>query len=95
MNPVMTPRQGRRGEASQVAANAPTCLQTTLYDTIAALQGAVEPAEDDLVVAIVVRWLRTRRLTLVGDVPASACKEDMTMVKASSGDAAGRCPSVA
>jgi hypothetical protein len=72
MNPVMTPRQGRRGEASQVAANAPTCLKTTLYDTIAALHGGAAPAEDDLVVAIVVRWLRIRRLTLVGDVPASA-----------------------
>ena len=72
MNPVMTPRQGRKGEASQVAAKAPTWLKTTLYDNIAALQSGVEPAEDDLVVAIVVRCLRTRRLTLVGDVPAAA-----------------------
>jgi hypothetical protein len=72
MNPVMTPRQGRRGEASRVAANAPTCLTTTPYDTIAALHGGAAPAEDDLVVAVVVRGLRIRRLTLVGDVPASA-----------------------
>jgi hypothetical protein len=72
MNPVMTPRQGRKGEASQVAAKAPTWLKTTLYDKIAALQSGVEPAEDDLVVAIVVRGLRTRCLTLVGDVPAAA-----------------------
>jgi hypothetical protein len=72
MNPVMTPRQGRKGEASQVAAKAPTCLKTTLYDKIAALQSGVEPAEDALVVAMVVRGLRTRRLTLVGDVPAAA-----------------------
>jgi hypothetical protein len=72
MNPVMTPRQGRKGEASQVAAKSLTRLKTTLYDTIAALQGGVAPAEDDLVVAIVVRWLRTRRLTLIGDGPAAA-----------------------
>jgi hypothetical protein len=71
MNPVMTPRQGRKAGASPVAAKAPTCRKTTLYDIIAALQGGVAPAEDDLVVAIVVRWLRTRRLTLVGDVPAA------------------------
>lgn len=95
MNPVMTPRQGRRGEASRVAAKAPTCLKTTRYDTIAARQGGVAPAEDDWAVAIVVRCLRTRRLTPVGGVPA-ASKEDMATVrKASSGDAAGGCPSVA
>ena len=65
MNPVMTPRQGRKGEASPVAAKAPTCLNTTPYDTIAALQSGTAPAEDDLVVALAVRCLRTRRLTLV------------------------------
>jgi hypothetical protein len=72
MNPVMTPRQGRKGEASRVAAEAPLGLNTTLYDVMTALQSGVEPAEDDLVVAIVVRGLRTRRLTWVGDVPAAA-----------------------
>ena len=72
MHPVMTPRQGRKGEASQVAAKAPTCLKTTLYDMIAALQSGVEPAEDDWGGAIVVGCLRTRRLTLVGDVPVAA-----------------------
>ena len=94
MNPVMAPRQGRQGEASRVAARARTCLKTTLYK-IAALQSSVEPAEDDLVVACVDRCLRTRRLTLVGDVPAAAEKEDMAMVrKTSSGNASGRCPFV-
>jgi hypothetical protein len=60
MTPVMTPRQGRTGEASCVAAKAPTGLKTTLSDVIAAPK-----------------------------------KEDMAMArKTSSGDAAGRCPSV-
>jgi hypothetical protein len=72
MTPVMTPRQGRKGEARQLAAKAPTGLKTTRYDTIAALQRSVEPAEDDWVVALVVRCLRNRRLTLVGDVLAAA-----------------------
>jgi hypothetical protein len=72
MNPVMTPRRGRKGEAGQVPAKAPTCLKPTLDNMIAALQRGVEAAEDDLVVAIVVRRPRTRRLTLVGDVPAAA-----------------------
>jgi hypothetical protein len=70
MNPVMTPRQGRKGEASPVAAKAPTCLKTTPY-RVAALRSGVAPAEDDLVVAIVVRGLRTRRLTLVVDMAAA------------------------
>jgi hypothetical protein len=72
MHSVMTPCQGRKGEASPVAANAPACLKTTRYDTIAALQSGAAPAEGDWVVAMVVRWLRTGRLTLVGDVPAAA-----------------------
>jgi hypothetical protein len=74
MNPVMSPRQGRKGEASRVAAKAQTCVKTTLNDKIAALQSGIEPApaEDDLVVATVVRCLCTRRLTRVGDVPAAA-----------------------
>ena len=93
MNPVMTPRQGRRGEASRVAAKAPTCLKTTRYE-IAALHRGAEPAEEDLAIAIVVRCLRTRRLTLVGGVPA-ASKEDIALArKVSSGDAAGRSPSI-
>jgi hypothetical protein len=72
MNPVMTLRQGRKGEASQVAAKAPLGLNTRLYDVMTALQSGVEPAEDDLVVAIIVRCLRARRLTLVGDVTVAA-----------------------
>jgi hypothetical protein len=48
-----------------MAAAAPIGLKTTLYDVIAVLKSGVEPAEDDLVVAIVVRWLRTGCITLV------------------------------
>jgi hypothetical protein len=95
MTPVVTPRQGRTGEASRVAAKAPAGLKTTLSDVIAALQRGVEPAEDDWIVALVVRWLRARRLTMVGDATVVAEAEAMAMArKTSSGDAAGRCPSV-
>jgi hypothetical protein len=71
MNPVTPPRQGRKGGLNQVAAKASTCLKTTRYDMIAPLRRGAEPAEDDWLVAIVVRCLRTRCLTLVGDVPAA------------------------
>jgi hypothetical protein len=62
---------------------------------MAALQSGIEPAEDDWGAASVVRCLRTRRLTLVRDMPAGAEKEDVAMArKASPGAAAGRCPAV-
>jgi hypothetical protein len=48
MNPVMTPRQGRKGEARPVAADAPPGLNTTLYNVMATLQTVVEPGEDNL-----------------------------------------------
>jgi hypothetical protein len=71
MNPVMTPRQGRKGGASQMTAKAQTCRKTTLYDKIAALRSDVEPAEEHLGVTIVVRCPRTEHLTLAGNVPAA------------------------
>lgn len=48
MNPVMTPRQGRKGEARSVAADAPPGLNTTLDNVMATLQTVVEPGQDDL-----------------------------------------------
>src|SRR5882724_1432972 len=68
MNPVVTPYQVQTVEAALTAAEAPPRLRTTLYDVMAALQTVVEPDEDDLVVAVMVYWLRSRRITFVRDV---------------------------
>ena len=51
-------------------ADVPTCLTTTLYDLMAALQDVVAPHEDALVVGLVARWLRTSRITFLGDAPS-------------------------
>jgi hypothetical protein len=72
MNAVVTPQQGQGVEAGQMTAEAPARLTTTLYDVIAALQSVVEPDEDGLVVAVVGYWLRTRRITRVGDATVAA-----------------------
>ena len=72
MNAVATPQQGQIIEAGQMTAEAPVCLTTTLYDVIAALQSVVEPDEDGLVVAVVEHWLRTGRITRVGDATVAA-----------------------
>ena len=55
-----------------MAAAAPIGLKTALYDVMAVLQSGIEPDEVDLVVAIVVRWLRTGRITLVRAATAAA-----------------------
>jgi hypothetical protein len=39
---------------------------------MAALQTGVEPDEDDLVVAVMVDWFRSRRITFVRDVTVAA-----------------------
>jgi hypothetical protein len=62
MTQVMTPHQGQTGEAGLTAADIPSCLRTTLYDVMTALQTVVEPDEDNLVVAIVAYWLRSGRI---------------------------------
>jgi hypothetical protein len=56
---------GTKGQARQGFAEALACLKTTLYDVKAAVQSDGEPAEDDLVVALMVRWLHTWCITLV------------------------------
>ena len=48
---------GMQGEAT------PSCLTTTLYDLIAAIQDGLSPDDDALVVATVVHLLRSGRLT--------------------------------
>ena len=72
MSPVMTPRRGQTREAGLAATAAPPRLTTTLYDAMAMLQTVVEPDEDDLVVVVVMHWLRTGRITLGGDVTVAA-----------------------
>jgi hypothetical protein len=46
--------------------------QTTLFDVMATLQTVVEPAEDGLAVAIVVHWLRSGRITVLGNMAEAA-----------------------
>ena len=65
MAPVM-----ERGELAQVGTEmqgeaTPPCL-TTLYDLIAAIQDVLSPDDDTLVVATVVHFLRSGRLTWLG-----------------------------
>jgi hypothetical protein len=72
MNPVVTPYQVQTVEAGLTAAKAPPCQRTMLYDVMAALQTVVEPDEDILVVAVIVRWLRSRRIIFVRDVTVAA-----------------------
>jgi hypothetical protein len=51
------------GPDLMAAAGRPTRLNTTLYDVMSVLQAAVEPAKDDLVVAIIAHWIRSGRLS--------------------------------
>jgi hypothetical protein len=44
----------------------PSCLTTTLYDLITAIQAVVDPHDDALAVATVVYLLRSGRLTWRG-----------------------------
>jgi hypothetical protein len=72
MNPGVKPCKAETVEVRLTAAEPQACLMTTLYDVMAALQTIVEPDEDNLVVAVVVQWLRSGRLTLVRDVTVAA-----------------------
>jgi hypothetical protein len=72
MNPVVKSCNVKMTKAGLRPVEAPARLTTTLYDVIAALQTVVEPDEDGLVVAVIVRWLRSGRLTFVRDVTMAA-----------------------
>ena len=50
--------------------HAPTRITTTLYDLLATLQDVAPPDDDTQVVATVVHWMRTGRLTW-GHAPAA------------------------
>jgi hypothetical protein len=58
-------------DSGEMEADASTCLTTTLYDLMAALHDVVAPHEDNLVIAIVANWLRTGRVTLLGEAASS------------------------
>jgi hypothetical protein len=51
----------------EVEADVSTCLTTTLYDLMVALQDVAAPHADAMVVSLVARWLRTGRITFLGD----------------------------
>jgi hypothetical protein len=72
MNPVVTPYRGQVVQAALTAAEAPPGLRTTLYDVMAALQTVREPEEDDLVVAVMVSWWRSWRITFIRDATVAA-----------------------
>jgi hypothetical protein len=55
-------QNGKSGSAA-ITAEAPARLTTTLYDVITTLQTVAAPDADDLVVPVVMHWLRSRRLT--------------------------------
>ena len=46
---------------------APTRMQTTLYDLIAALQDVMAPEEEELMIATVVYFLNTGHITFAAD----------------------------
>jgi hypothetical protein len=48
-------------------ADIPICLTTTLYDLMAALQDVAAPHEDAMGFSLVARWLRTNRITFLGN----------------------------
>lgn len=72
MTAMMTSQQSEAPEQGPQRAEAPARLTTTLYDVMATLQSVAKPDEDALVVAVVLYWLRTGRLTLERDVTVAA-----------------------
>ena len=54
-------------DSCEMEADVPTFLTTTLYDLMTALQAVVAADEDALVVALVAFWLRTGRITWLGN----------------------------
>jgi len=72
MNPAVKPCKAETVETELTAAEPHAWLTTTLYDVMAALHTIVEPDDDNLVVAVVVQWLRCGRLTFVRGVTVAA-----------------------
>jgi hypothetical protein len=60
----------------------PLRLTTTLYDLITAIHSVTESDEDELVIALVMHWVRAGRITLldtISELPAYCKEEGMTM----------------
>jgi hypothetical protein len=57
-------------------------LTTTLYDLITAIHSVTESDEDELVIALVMHWVRAGRITsldAVSELPAYGKEEGITM----------------
>lgn len=68
MNTVIAPCERQTGATDVVGRDdAPARITTTLYDLLATMQAVVSPDEDELVVTTVVHWLRSGRITLLGE----------------------------
>jgi hypothetical protein len=63
---VMARTEGVTGVTGMQREETPSCLTTTLYDLITAIQVMVDQDDDALVVATVVHLLRSGRLTWRG-----------------------------
>jgi hypothetical protein len=66
MAPVMAHAEVATEVMSMQRGATPSCLTTTLYDLITAIQAEVEPDDDTLVVATVVHLVRSRQLIWCG-----------------------------
>lgn len=67
MHTVVDPSEA---ESVATVVETPATITTTLYDLIAAVQAAVGPDDDALVVAAVLHMLRSGRATWRGDIVA-------------------------
>ena len=66
MAPVMERDELAHVGTSRQGVATPSCLTTTLYDVIAAIQDELSPDDDTLVVATVMHLLQSGRLTWLG-----------------------------
>lgn len=67
---------GRR--VPERAATTHTVVSTTLYDLIAAVNDAIEPGEEDVVIPIVAHLLRAGRAHFLRDVDVDMLWDDQT-----------------
>lgn len=63
MSRTGTCQDERDGVVGSMTVDEPAHVTTTLYEVITTLQSVAEPDADDLVVGVVVQWLRSGRLT--------------------------------
>ena len=75
MNTVVEPYEVGTVETLAVADNGPATIITTLYDLIAAIQAAVAPDDNALVVATAAHMLGASRVTWLGEETAFCSSE--------------------